>query len=206
TEGHQLPYIDRLLLYVATASLFASKASAGEVDLQARGLSMSDASVLKFGETKSSYRTLLWPIARGSSYALYPNLTTANPVWRHLNRDQRYRAALSLAIDRRTINNAMMFGLGLEGNNTVMPESPLYDEADRTTNATYNPDLANTLLDSVGLSKRNRAGIRLLPNGRVLEIVIEVAGDSRDTIEVLELITEFWRDVGVRLFIKPQEP
>jgi peptide/nickel transport system substrate-binding protein len=36
--------------------------------------------------------------------------------------------------------------------------------------------------------------------------VVEVAGDSRDTIFVLELITEFWREVGVRLLIKPQEP
>lgn len=167
---------------------------------------MSDAPILKFGEAEHRYRTLLWPIARGSSYALYPNLTNVNPVWRRLNRDQRYRAALSLAIDRHTINNAMMFGLGLEGNNTVMPESPLYDDANRTMYATYNPGLANTLLDSVGLSRRNRAGVRLLPDRRLLEIVVEVAGDSRDTIEVLELITEFWREVGVKLFIKPQEP
>jgi len=205
-EGQQLPYVDRLIFDLANAMLFAPKASAGDVDLQARGLAMSDAPILKFGEAKHRYRTLLWPIARGSSYALYPNLTNVNPVWRRLNRDQRYRAALSLAIDRRTINNAMMFGLGLEGNNTVMPESPLYDDANRTMYATYNPGLANTLLDSVGLSRRNRAGVRLLPDRRLLEIVVEVAGDSRDTIEVLELITEFWRDVGVKLFIKPQEP
>jgi peptide/nickel transport system substrate-binding protein len=205
-EGQQLPYVDRLFFDLANAMLFAPKASAGDVDLQARGLSMSDAPILKFGEAEHRYRTLLWPIARGSSYALYPNLTNVNPVWRRLNRDQRYRAALSLAIDRHTINNAMMFGLGLEGNNTVMPESPLYDDANRTMYATYNPGLANTLLDSVGLSRRNRAGVRLLPDRRLLEIVVEVAGDSRDTIEVLELITEFWREVGVKLFIKPQEP
>jgi peptide/nickel transport system substrate-binding protein len=203
-EGHQLPYIDRLFIDLANTSLIAPKSIAGEVDLQARDLSMSDASVLKVSER--GYRTLLWPIARGSAYALYPNLTSVNPVWRKLNRDQRYRAALSAGIDRRTINNAMMFGLGLEGNNTVMPESQLYDEAYRTKNATYDPDLANKLLDSLGLSKRNRAGVRQLPNGRALEIVVEVAGDSRDTIFVLELITEFWREVGVSLFIKPQEP
>ena len=167
---------------------------------------MSDAPCLKEGEKEHGYRTLLWPIARGSSYALYPNLTTDDPVWRALNRDQRFRAALSLAIDRHIINNAMMFGLGLEGNDTVMPESPLDDEANRTLNATYDPDLANSLLDGIGLTERNGAGIRLLPDGRELEIVVEVAGDSRDTIDGLQLITEFWRDVGVKLFIKPQEP
>ncbi|MFI5013762.1 MAG: ABC transporter substrate-binding protein [Hyphomicrobiales bacterium] len=205
-EGRQLPYIDRLFVDLATASLFAPKANAGEVDLLARGLSMSDAPVLKEGEAEHGYRTLLWPIARGSSYALYPNLTVEDPAWRALNRDQRFRAALSLAIDRHIINNAMMFGLGLEGNNTVMPESSLDDEANRTVNATYDPDLANNLLDGIGLTQRNGEGVRLLPDGRELEIVVEVAGDSRDTIDVLQLITEFWRDVGVKLFIKPQEP
>jgi peptide/nickel transport system substrate-binding protein len=205
-DGRQLPYVDRLLIDLATASLFAPKANAGEVDLLARGLSMSDAPVLKEGEAEHGYKTRLWPIARGSSYALYPNLTAEDPVWRALNRDQRYRVALSLAIDRRIINNAMMFGLGIEGNNTVMPESPLYDDAFRTANAFFNPDLANNLLDGIGLTQRSGENIRLLSDGRELEIVVEVAGDSRDTIEALELISEFWRDVGVKLFIKPQEP
>ena len=205
-EGRQFPYIDRLFIDLATESFFAPMANAGEVDPLARGLSMSDAPLLKEGEAEHNYRTLLWPIARGSAYALYPNLTVADPVWRALNRDQRFRTALSLAIDRHIVNNAMMFGLGLEGNNTVMPESPLDDEANRTTNATHDPALANALLNSIGLAKRNGAGFRLLPDGRELEIVVEVAGDSRDTIDALQLITEFWRDVGVQLFIKPQEP
>jgi peptide/nickel transport system substrate-binding protein len=204
--GHQLPYIDRLFIDLATASLFAPKANAGEVDLLARGLQMSDAPVLKEGEKEHGYRTLLWPMARGSSYALYPNLTVEDPGWRALNRDQRFRAALSLAIDRHIINNAMMLGLGLEGNNTVMPESPLDDEANRTVNATFNPDLANSLLDGIGLTQRSGEGVRLLPDGRELEIVVEVAGDSRDIIDTLQLVSEFWRDVGVKLFIKPQEP
>ncbi len=205
-EGRQLPYIDRWFVDLATASLFAPKANAGEVDLLARGLQMSDAPVLKEGEKEHGYRTLLWPMARGSSYALYPNLTTEDPVWRTLNRDQRFRVALSVAIDRRIINNAMMLGLGLEGNNTVMPESPLYDEANREVNATFNPDLANSLLDGIGLTQRSGEGVRLLSDGRELEVVVEVAGDSLDIIDTLQLITEFWRDVGVKLFIKPQEP
>jgi peptide/nickel transport system substrate-binding protein len=205
-QGRQLPYIDRWLIDLATASLFAPKANAGEVDLLARGLQMADAPVLKEGEKQHGYRTLLWPYARGSSYALYPNLNTEDPVWRALNRDQRYRVALSVAIDRHIINNAMLLGLGLEGNNTVMPESPLNDEANRSVNATYNPDLANSLLDGVGLIQRSGEGVRLLSDGRELEVVVEVAGDSRDIIDALQLIAEFWRDVGVKLFIKPQEP
>ena len=53
-EGRQLPYIDRLFIDLATASLFAPKANAGEVDLLARGLSMYDAPVLKEGRSRAS--------------------------------------------------------------------------------------------------------------------------------------------------------
>ena len=49
-QGRQLPYVDRWLIDLATASLFAPKANAGEVDLLARGLQMADAPVLKEGE------------------------------------------------------------------------------------------------------------------------------------------------------------
>jgi peptide/nickel transport system substrate-binding protein len=88
----------------------------------------------------------------------------------------------------------------------VIPAPPPADESLRNLNASYDPQLANALLDSIGLTQRGPDGTRLLSDGRELEVVVEVSGDSRDTIEALELITEFWRDVGVKLFIKPQEP
>jgi len=204
-EGRQLPYMDRVLVDIASGSLFAAKSNAGEVDLMARGLSMNDVPVLKEGERMQGYKTLLWTLARGSAYALYPNLTTNDPVWRKLNRDVRYRRALSAGIDRRILNNALLFGLGTEGNNTIMPQSPLYQDNFRTDFAQYDPRLANELLDEIGLTARDSSGFRKLPDGRTLEIIVEVDGESSDIIDALQLVTEFWRDIGVKLFVKPQE-
>lgn len=203
--GRQLPYLDRIVADVATGGLMAAKGNAGEADFLARGLSMSDAPVLKEGETAKNYRTLLWPIGRGSEIALYPNLTVTDPVWRALNRDVRFRRALSLAIDRKTLNNALLFGLGTPGNNTVREGSTLSSPDLRGRWASYDPAEASRLLDAVGLTKRDGSGIRLLPDGRLLEIIVEVDGESASTIDGLELIAEFWREVGVKLFIKPQE-
>ncbi|HSI39317.1 MAG TPA: ABC transporter substrate-binding protein [Xanthobacteraceae bacterium] len=205
-EGHQLPYVDRVVADIAASSLFAAKANAGEVDLLSRGLAMGDVPVLKEGERLHGYRTLLWPIARGSAFALYPNLTTEDPVWRTLLRDVRFRRALSLAIDRRTLNNALWFGLGIESNNTVMPESPLYSQSNRTAWAVYRPEQANALLDQIGLTGRDDSDIRLLPDGRPLEILVEVAGDAADLIDALQITAEFWADIGVKLLVKPQDP
>lgn len=205
TAGQQLPYVDRVLCDVATGGLMAAKSNAGEADLQARGLTMADIPVLKEGEKARGYRTLLWSIARGSEIALYPNLTVSDPVWRKLNRDVRFRRALSMAIDRKTLNNALLFGLGKVGNNTVDESSPLFEPAFRTLNARYEPEEASRLLDEIGLTARDGNGIRLLPDGRLLEIVVEVDGESAMMVDGLELIGEFWREVGVKLFVKPQE-
>ena len=72
-EGRQLPYVDRIVVDIAAAGLFAAKANAGEVDLLARGLSMNDVPVLKEGEAAHNYQhPALDATARGSAYALYP--------------------------------------------------------------------------------------------------------------------------------------
>ena len=203
--GQQLPYLDRVVMDVAAGGLMAAKANSGDADLLFRGLSMSDIPILKEGERAKGYRTLMWPYARGSEIALYPNLTVTDPVWRALNRDIRFRRALSIGIDRRTLNNALLFGLGTEGNDTVTSESPLFSPELRTAYATYDPAEASRLLDEVGLTQRNGAGTRLLPDGRELEIIVETDGESGLIIDGLTLITEFWREIGVRLFVKPQD-
>ncbi|MFL5115872.1 MAG: ABC transporter substrate-binding protein [Microvirga sp.] len=203
--GQQLPYIDRVIFDVAAGGLMAAKANAGETDLLSRGLSMSDIPILKEGEHAKGYKTLLWLYARGSELALYPNLNTADPVWRTLNRDVRYRRALSLGIDRKTLNNALLFGLGREGNNTILEESALFSPELRSKYAQYDPAEASRLLDEIGLTKRNGAGIRLLPDGRELEIIVETDGEGGFIVDGLTLITEFWREIGIKLFVKPQD-
>ena len=55
------------------------------------------------------------------------------------------------------------------------------------------------------MTKRNGAGIRLLPDGRELEIIVETDGESSLVVDGLTLIGEFWREIGVRLFVKPQD-
>ena len=204
-SGQQLPYADRFVLSVVGGSLVPAKTSAGESDLQSRGLHFSDYTFLKAAEERSDFDVRLWKTVRGSQLALYPNLNVLDPVWRNLNRDARFRRALSLGINRSEINQVIYYGLTLEGNNSVLPDSPLYQEAYRTSWAAFDAQQANRLLDEIGLTERNSDGIRLLPDGRPMEIIVETAGENTEEVDVLELIADSWKSIGIKLFTKPSQ-
>ena len=203
-HGRQLPYIDRFVLAVADPKLIPAKTGAGEADLQARDIHFNNYTFLKQGETQNGYRTLLWRPGKGAHFALFPNLNVNDPVWRQVLRDVRFRRALSLAIDRSLVNQVLYFGLAIESNNTVLPQSPLFRESYRDRWARYDRKRASALLDEIGLRK-GRDGIRRLPDGRPLEIIVETAGESTEQTDVLELIRETWREVGIKLFSKPSQ-
>ena len=178
TEGQQLPYLDRVIVNIADSKLIPAKTGAGESDLQARSLRFDNYTFLKEGEERSDFNVRLWRIAKGAQMALFPNMNaTSDPSGAALNRDVRFRRALSLAINRDEINAVIYFGLAPEGNNTALPQ-PLFARSTATAmGAEFDPDQANALLDEIGLTERSSDGIRLLPDGEPLEIVVETAGE-----------------------------
>ena len=203
--GQQLPYIDRMIMEVVDGRLIPIKTGAGEVDLQARRLVFKDYPFLKESEARSGLRTLLWPEARSSHLALYPNLNAKDPVWRGLFRDLRFRQALALGIDRDSIGAFLYAGLAMPANNTILPESPLWRDEYGQSCVTFEPDTANQLLDELGLDKRNPAGIRLLPDGRPMELVVETAGEDNEQIDILELVRDQWAEIGFKITPKPSD-
>jgi peptide/nickel transport system substrate-binding protein len=202
--GHQLPYIDRIVFSIASSRIIPAKTGAGESDLQARYLSFDDYTFLKAGEADGGYKVLLWRTGPGSQLALYPNLNVDDEAWRALMRDIRFRRALSLAIDRHEINQVIYFGLAVEGQNTVLPQSPLYRPDYRSAWASHDLAQANRLLDEIGL-ERGGDGLRRLPDGRPLDIIVEDSGESAEKSDVLELIRDSWRALGIRLFSRPMQ-
>ncbi len=201
-NGVQLPYVDRLQLNVSSAGLIGAKTATGESDLQATALGLPDYTLIKEAESRFPIKVSLWRSSRGSSVALFPNLTCKDEVWRALFQDVRVRRALSLAINRREINQVICYGLARESANTVLPESPLYKPEYSTKWSDFDPEQANALLDEVGIAERGPNGIRYLPDGRQANITIESAGESTLETDVLELITDHFRQIGVALFIR----
>ena len=204
-EGKQLPYADSFIFTIANNKLIPAKTGTGEVDLQARYLRFDDYTFLKKGEERSPYSTRLWKTAKGAHLALFPNLNVNNPILRKLIRDVRFRRALSLGVHRHEINQVIYYGLAIGGNNSVLPESPLYRPTYRNKWANFDLQKANQLLDEIGLVQRDRSGIRLMPDGSPLHLIIETAGESTEQTDVLELVRDSWLKIGIKIFSKPSQ-
>jgi peptide/nickel transport system substrate-binding protein len=123
---------------------------------------------------------------------------------RNLLLDRRFRRALSLAIDRDEINKILFFGLGVIGQNSVL-RSPATQEDPRMAFARFNPAQANRLLDEMGLRSRDSRGFRLRPDGQRLDIIVETSGESTEEVDVLELVADTWKQIGVELLTRPSQ-
>ncbi|HBS48742.1 MAG TPA: peptide ABC transporter substrate-binding protein [Rhodobacteraceae bacterium] len=204
TAGVQLPYIDIVEMEIVTGGLVAARASAGETDLQGRGLDFRNIPILRKGENEGgNYRTFLWDTGVASQIAIYPNLNYDDQGWREVLRDVRVRRALSLAIDRPTINQALYFKLAQPAAVSVLPANPFFDEAHRDAWASHDIERANALLDEAGLTGRSPDGYRTLPDGRKMELVIETAGERQEVENALQIITDNWAEIGVKLVMRP---
>lgn len=203
SNGRQLPYIGSIAVNIASSKLVPAKSGAGESDLQARYLRMDNYTFLKQSEQRNNFEVRLWRTAKGSHVALLPNLNTRDEAMRNLLRDVRFRRALSLAIHRHEVNQVVYFGLVKESSNTVIAASPLFKPEYQNAWADFDLLKANELLDEIGLTRRDNRGVRMLADGRPLEIMIQTAGESTEQTDVLELIHDSWLQAGVKLYSIP---
>src|SRR5262249_40067621 len=126
-QGNQLPYIDEIRLdLVENTEALNLKAVNGEIDMQFRKIDLAKYSLLQENPQRGGYRVLRWPDATGAPVAFFVNQTIADPALRPLFQDLRFRQALSVAINRKRINEISFFGLGQERNTLVIPASPYY--------------------------------------------------------------------------------
>ncbi|HHV81136.1 TPA: ABC transporter substrate-binding protein [bacterium] len=204
--GNQLPYIDRVAqTLVEGTEMVNMKAMMGEATLVEWGLTLSNYTLFMENREKGNYRVLLWPKDEISNVTLFINQNYKDPVLKKLFRDRRFRQALSLAINREEVNKFCYLGLGVPRQATVLSTSPYFKEEYAKAYAEYNPNKANELLDQLGLTRRDKEGSRLRSDGKPLELIIETPGENPTEVDVLELVSKYWRNIGIKVAVKPSE-
>jgi peptide/nickel transport system substrate-binding protein len=113
--GNQLPYMDGLVrTFVSDLQIQNLKILGNETDLQFQFIRLSDFPLFKRNEAKSSYWVM--PLPAWQDYMLiFPiNLLTNDPAIQYILSDVRFRQALSLALNRNEIKEALFLGFGRE--------------------------------------------------------------------------------------------
>lgn len=198
TEGNQLPYIDTLRrVLVEDLEVQDLRAIAGEYTHHGWGR-LSSVPTYRENEAAGDYRTALISYERGNEYALAFNYTVDDPVKREIFWDVRFRQAMSVAINRQEINDLVYFGLATPSQAVPTPNSLFYEDWMIDYFAQYDPELANQLLDEMGLDQRDADGFRLRPDGETLFINLQVSVPEDAWASIVELVASYWNDVGVQ--------
>ena len=87
--------------------------------------------------------------------------------------NQKFRQALSMAINRKQINDVRAFGKGLIRQATIPPSVSFYESWMGDYFIEFSTDKANALLDGLGLKMGADGKTRMRPDGKPLEIVME---------------------------------
>lgn len=210
-DGNQLPYIDRIVLTKAEdLEVINLRAISGEYDSQARHIDLTKLPALLDNQEAGNYTVHLDTSGiGGEAYVCVNTSYAADPAKGDLLRSVDFRRALSLGINRDAINEVLFLGLGTPGTIAPVegsPFSPGPDSKYRTLWSTYDPDQANALLDSVGLTARDSEGYRLHPNGKdrlTLELMTYLS--FMDYTALGEMISEDYKDLGIELNVVEME-
>lgn len=206
SDGNQLPYIDTIILTQAEdLEVINLRAIAGEYDYQARHMNLAKVPVFLQNADKGKYTLAFDPADAGCDACVKFNMSyTEDPEIGKWLANREFRRALAMGIERDQINEVFFLGLGTPG--SIAPrENNLYspgpDSEWRNKWAEFNPDLANQMLDDLGLDKRDAEGYRLrTDNGE--RLVLEISGRVAQFIEFVqigEMVGEHWgKNLGIK--------
>ncbi|MEX0349603.1 MAG: ABC transporter substrate-binding protein [Paracoccaceae bacterium] len=205
TTGQQLPYIS------AQDELFANdnevrilKLVNGEADYKSQSLTLAAAPLLLENAEKNNYSVQLKPTIAMPAFSF--NMTSEDPAKREVFGDLRFRQAMSVAINRDELNEVSFFGQGEPKQYIGFSPTPDFVDPELTKHMIqFDPDMANALLDEIGMVDTDGDGFRELPNGDKLVLNMQFATQGIGG-EVVQLVGQNWADVGIQTTVKEVTP
>ena len=208
--GNQLPYIDKIdaIILLENSKMIAFQAATGQLDFAAFALKTEDIPLLKLGEVKGVNTVHVWTRLHISDVSIQPNYNYDDPKYRELlwgHGDRKFIRALSHAINRPQMNDVIYFNRGVPSQVTAHPTSRWYEERFANAHTRYDPDYSRQLLDELGLDDVNGDGLREYPDGTPLTITFEYLDFETPKTMTMELVRDYWREVGIDMRLKSVE-
>ncbi|MBX3051331.1 MAG: ABC transporter substrate-binding protein [Caldilineaceae bacterium] len=209
TAGNQLPYMDGMrTIRIADTEAALLKTIAGELDYIGIGWvgGPANLAILSENKEKADYRFAYanWmPNAYGN---IMFNYTSGDETKRELYNQKEFRQALSVAINREEIVKLQYKGGVFPSQIAPARGAPYHGESELFQSwAQYDPELANQMLDDLGLTERDSDGFRMAPNGDKLLLIISATTSwPAETPVLMELVRGYWAAVGINASVAPE--
>ena len=201
--GNQLPYIDRVhMTLVEDLEVVSLKASAGEIDFQARHITLAAVPLYQKNADKANIYVMMTGCTCPTDAVININQSyDKDPVLGKLIRTRDFRRALSMAIDREEMNEIFFLGMGV-GRAYVPAPGTLFFPGEKYHHiwAKKDYDAGNKLLDGLGLTEKDADGFRMRPDGKgpiTLHFML-LEGYSVDYLPAAEIVGKNWAKIGIK--------
>ncbi len=205
--GNQLPYLDRVSFDVKNKGMITAAIAGGEVTFQDRHIDFEDYTLLASGTSRRGYTLRHWYYATRTMAQMGPNLNRIvdpedpESVWKHRFLNERdFRRALSLAINRQQIIDAVYNGVGQPAQSSPGPDSPYYNDRQFHSYTEHDPERASAMLDALGLDRRDREGFRTFPDGSRMTWFLNLG--EMFPPDAAHMVSAHWAEVGVRALVQ----
>ena len=209
TAGNQLPYLDRVTMTLAeNLEVLNLRAMAGDYDLQERHIDLGKLPVLLENQQRGKYKVHLDTALNGADAIYHFNQTyDADPEIAKWLRNVDFRRALSLAIDRKQLNETFWLGVATPGSAAPGESLPYFPGPGwREKWSTFDPKQANELLDKIGLTKKDEQGFRVrTDNGQRLRLQVQAVQAFLPWPKISEMVADQWAKVGIQADVKDTE-
>jgi peptide/nickel transport system substrate-binding protein len=122
------------------------------------------------------------------------------------NRD--FRRAMALGIDRDQLNESIWLGIGTPGSCSPADETAFCPGKEyRKKWGVLDLKQANSMLDTIGLAKKDSEGFRLRTDGkgRLRIEIMTVGGQFLPFTQVAEMVKQHWKKIGLDSDVKETE-
>ncbi len=205
SRGQRLPYLDRIVfVIVKDFNTVQSKFQAGEIDLMARVRPQDYALVkrmesadIKVDDIGISYDTNWVALNQNTGSDPKSNKPFVEPWKLRLFRDQKFRQAVSYAINREALANTVFSGRGVPIYSFDTPGDKTWF-SDDILKYQYDPDRARQLLAEVGLKDTNGDGFLEDSAGHTVEINLITNASNNQRVETASFVAKSMQDVGIK--------
>lgn len=110
--------------------------------------------------------------------------------------DAELRKAMGYALDIEQVSEVFYFGLRERANSLIPPVFASFHDPS-LEGYSYDPDMANQILDDAGYEDTDGDGLREDPNGEKLQIMLAAMAGDETQEQVINYYLQNWKEVGL---------